>query len=143
MGRVLATTDTTDLSFYPGWDGCFVEWRPATYIEQQRLIRANLAGLDDDTAEQMAIDLVKQRVIAGKVKIKGEGGEPELVDIETEDIDSMPSVIIDRIIADMTGQKYDADPLEKTEPEIASSADIDSTKPQATTSTTETPSSEE
>lgn len=143
MGRVLATTDTTDLSFYPGWNECFVEWRPATYIEQQRLIRANLSGIDDDTAERMAIDLVKQRVIAGKVKIKGEGGKPQLVDIETEDIDSMPSVIIDRIIADMTGQKYDADPLEKIEAETASSADTDSSEPQTTTSTTETQLSEE
>lgn len=142
MARQLAIGDRTDLSFYSGWEGCYVDWRPANYVEQQKLIRAQLNGIEDAAAELLVVELVKARIVGGKVKILDKDGKPQLANIEPDDIDTLPSAMTDRIVADMMGVKYDADPLEETPTATESSTDTPSTKPQTTTSTTETLSSE-
>ncbi|NDZ93348.1 hypothetical protein G3I13_02045 [Streptomyces sp. SID6673] len=109
----------------------------------RKLIRTDFTALEEDEAEKMIVELVKERVVGGKVKVLGDQGEPELADLEPADIDSMPAEMINRLYADMTGVKYDADPLGETETETESSAATDSSKHQTTTSTTETQSSEE
>ncbi|WP_241479790.1 hypothetical protein [Mycolicibacterium neoaurum] len=92
---------------------------------------------NEAAATAKVIQTIKERLVGGKVKIV-EGGETKLVDIEADDIDSMPSTMVDRIFADMTGVKYDADPLEPTAADDESSTDTSSTKQQEPTITTET-----
>ena len=125
MGRQLAVTDRTDLSFYEGWEGCYVEWQPATYIQMRKLLRTDFVNITEDEAERQIVELVKERTVGGKVKIINDRDEPELVALEADDIDSMPSTMLDRIYADMTGVKYDADPLDETPTETESSKATD------------------
>lgn len=136
--RQLAVVSRTDLSFFEGWDGCYIEWQPATYLQAMKVVQTDYKNITEDEAQLMIIALVKERMIGGKVKILGEDGKPELVDVTEEDIDSMPSTIVDRLYVDMAGLKYDADPLDAAKTETASSTDSDSTKPQTPTSNTET-----
>ncbi|WP_100504104.1 hypothetical protein [Mycobacteroides abscessus] len=137
MGRQLAVTDRTDLSFFKGWEGCYVEWQPATYIQVRKLLRADFANMTEEEAEKLVIELIKERTVGGKVKVVGDSGEPELVELKLEDIDNMPSEMTDRIYADMTGVQYDADPLEQTKTANESSADTDSTELRTPTTSTE------
>lgn len=137
MGRQLAIVERTDLSFYKGWEGCYVEWNPASYAQALKLIRNAAADLTEEGATAEVVATVKERMVGGKVKVLEDGRE-KLVDIELDDIDSMPSVMVDRIFADMTGVKYDADPLELTKKDEESSKATDSTKQQKPTNTTET-----
>lgn len=137
MSRQLAVLKRTDLSFYEGWEGCYVEWQPATYGQALKLIRDAAEDISEDDATKKVIETVKDRIVSGKVRII-ENGKEQLVDIETDDVDTMPSVMVDRIFADMTGVKYDADPLEPTPADDESSKATNSTKQQTPTNSSET-----
>ncbi|MEI4745873.1 hypothetical protein [Rhodococcus erythropolis] len=131
-GRQLAIVKRTDLSFYEGWAGCFVDWLPANYSQANKMIRADYASMTEPEAERTLLDAIKERMVGGKVKII-EDGESTLVDIEKSDVDVLPSIMVDRLYADMAGLKYDTNPLGEIEPVTESSKDIDSTKPQEPT----------
>lgn len=135
MTRHLAIVSRTDLSFFKGWDGCYIEWTPGTYAQVRKLRSHDFAAMTDEEDAKIALDIVKERMTGGKVKVIGKDGRPELVDIQAADIDSLPGEMIDRVLADMTGVKYDADPLEPTPADGESSKGTDSIKPQTPTST--------
>ncbi|GAA1073969.1 hypothetical protein [Tsukamurella spumae] len=138
MGRQLAVVERTDLSFYKGWEGCYVEWVPSNYLETMRTIRTDYSTMSEEDAERAVLDLIKERVVGGKVKVLAKGGSVELVGLESSDLEAMPTSMIDRIYADMTGVKYDADPLGETTQDEPSSTDTDLTSPPQPTTTTET-----
>ncbi|NKY18858.1 hypothetical protein [Tsukamurella spumae] len=103
-----------------------------------RTIRTDYSTMSEEDAERAVLDLIKERVVGGKVKVLAKGGSVELVGLESSDLEAMPTSMIDRIYADMTGVKYDADPLGETTQDEPSSTDTDLTSPPQPTTTTET-----
>lgn len=127
MGRQLAITKRTTLGDIEGWDDCYVDCRPATYGDQLEVRAMRATGNEDEIVKSMIV-FVKRRVVSGKVRVNATSGEPELVNIEPDDIDALPTEAVDRIFANIMGIDY-SDPK----------AEAPVTEP----TTTETPSSED
>lgn len=138
MGRQLAVANRTDLSFYKGWEGCYIDWNPANYAQLRRMNRTDFTQISDEEDEKFVIATIKERMVGGKVRIPGKDGKTELVDIQKDDIDSMPGEMIVRVVADMSGVQYDPDPLEPTKTETESLPDTSSKSQTEPTASTET-----
>lgn len=142
MARTLAITNRTNLDVVEGWQDCYALWRPIAYGDA-----IELASLDDGISEKEAfeksIDLVKRHIVGGKVRILDESGEPVMADLEPDDVDVMPPKMVDRLLADITGVKYDADPLEETQADATSSLTTKESKQPKLLNNTETRSSED
>lgn len=141
MARVLAITNRTNLDVVDGWDDCYALWRPLAYG-----VALELSNLSDDITDKEAfeksLDLVKRHIVGGKVRILNEEGESVLADLEADDVDVMPPKMVDRLLADITGVKYDADPLEGAQTATTSSPSTNENKLPESTSSTATPSYE-
>ncbi|PPG60259.1 hypothetical protein [Rathayibacter sp. AY1C5] len=106
MTRQLAITKRTTLDQFEGWSDCYVEWRPSTYGDSFKLRATKVEGVDEETAFTAILDLVKEHIVGGKVRVV-EDGEVKLVDFEKSDIDLMPTDMVDRIFADITGVEFE------------------------------------
>lgn len=136
MSRTLAITKKTYLDGFEGWDKeCFVEWRPVTYADSLKLKALQVEDGDEDKAFEAIFNLTKDHIIAGKVRVLGDDGQPELVAYEDEDLAQMPPEMINRIFADITGAQFD-------DPKGLETAPESSDEPTLSESTTETSSSE-
>jgi hypothetical protein len=106
MTRQLAITKRTTLDQFDGWGDCYVEWRPSTYGDSFKLREMKVDSADEEAAFGAILALVKEHIVGGKVRIV-EADEVKLVDFEKDDIDLMPTDMVDRIFADITGVQYE------------------------------------
>lgn len=112
-----------------GWDDtCYALVKPATYEDRQKF--RELLDKDGDSIDYQR-QLVEAGFVSGKLKkYNTDTGELELVDMTKEDLDI--NLVNDRLALDIMG--FDLDPKEWA-------AQVASTVPPSTDSSTEMPSS--
>lgn len=136
MGRRVNYLRRTTLDQFKGLEGCYIEWRPMTYGEKSAWTESTEGAKTDAEAIAIGTKLIQDQFVSGKLRFEG---EPELVDASADDVAELPVEIVDVIFADITGVRYDPDPLGVTQTaESSSSEDSNATEPQTTTKTTGT-----
>lgn len=135
MGRRIAYTRRTSLDRFEGLDGCFVTWSPMTYAEKNDWLKSTGDAADDETAINVGIKLIQDHFIDGRLRFEV-GGKLEAA--TKEDMAELPVEVVDLIFADMTGVRYDSDPLGVTGTETTSSVASSEAAPQTATNSSET-----
>jgi hypothetical protein len=92
MARKLAITKRISLAeFSEDWKDCYAIIRPATYSEAKVFRDTNVKSLDEDAKVDLELKMIGQHLVSGKIRAYNDANQPELVDLDTEDLrDSMP-----------------------------------------------------
>ncbi|GAA1053903.1 hypothetical protein [Dietzia natronolimnaea] len=135
MGRRIAYTRRTSLDRFEGLEGCYITWSPMTYAEKNEWLKTTGDATDDEAAINIGIKLIQDQFVDGRLRFEV-GGKLEAA--TKDDIAELPVEVVDLIFADMTGVRYDADPLGVTGTETTSSTTSSETAPQTATNSSET-----
>lgn len=135
MGRRIAYTRRTSLDRLEGLEGCYITWSPMTYAEKNEWLKSTGDAADDETAINVGITLIQDHFVDGRLRFEVDG---KLEAATKEDIAELPVEVVDLIFADMTGVRYDSDPLGETGTETTSSTTSNEAAPQQATKSTET-----
>ncbi|MFI8696767.1 hypothetical protein [Dietzia maris] len=111
MGRRIAYTRRTSLDRFEGLEGCYISWRPMTYAEKNDWLKTTGDAADDETAINIGIKLIQDHFVGGQLRFEAGG---KLEEATKEDVAELPVEVVDLVFADMTGVRYDADPLGET-----------------------------
>ncbi len=94
MSRRLAITKRIDLSSVAdGWDDCYVIVSGATFGEAAELAGVDFKSLSAADAAATSLKIATDHFVSGKIRVLGDNNEPELVDMEADDIAGSPSVL--------------------------------------------------
>jgi hypothetical protein len=86
--RRLAITKKVSLEkLSDDWQDCYATVRPATYADYTKLVEAEPEKLAPTAQIKLEMDFVRDHFIGGKLKVFNAHGQPELVDMQPEDIE--------------------------------------------------------
>lgn len=113
-----------------GFDAeCYAYVKPATVLDKREFRQAIKQIKADELADDWQQNFVSNHFISGKIKVLGESGQFELVDMTAEDLDI--AEVSDRLLLDIMGLDLD--------PKGLSAAAAQNETPQPNKDTTETP----
>lgn len=97
MSRRLAITKRVDLSdLAEGWDGCYALVAPASYDEATELAETDIATLTQAQVSAINFKFAKDHFVSGKVMVLNDDNQPELGEMQVDDI-GISAELINRI----------------------------------------------
>nr|DAT57990.1 MAG TPA: hypothetical protein [Caudoviricetes sp.] len=106
MGR-LALNKKVDISkLIDGWDGAYIIVSPMLTKDMAEFAGSNFDEADKAQLSAQTLEWAKKKFVRGKVYIETETGK-ELVDMQVEDIDELPFVVVTEIFAVLVGKDFD------------------------------------
>lgn len=123
MSRTLALNKTIKLDeLIDGWDGAFITVAPMLSKDMAEFVKSRKGKDDDDVdTDQLTtemIESIKKKFVRGKVYVEKEDGGQELVDMEKEDIDSLPFEVTSHVFGKLVGSDFDPKAGQKVVPTV-------------------------
>lgn len=124
MSRTLALNKTIKLDeFVDGWEGTFITVAPMLSKDMAEFVKSRKGKDEDDVdTDQLTTEMVesiKKKFVRGKVLIEKEDGSTELVDMEKDDVDSLPFEITSHVFGKLVGSDFDPKAGQKVVPTVA------------------------
>lgn len=137
MSRTLALNKTIKLDeLIDGWDGAFITVAPMLSKDMAEFVKSRKGKDDDDVdTDQLTtemIESIKKKFVRGKVYVENEENGQELVDMERDDIDSLPFEVTSHVFGKLVGSDFDPKAGQKVVPTVP--------QPTSEEASTETPS---
>ena len=123
MSRTLALNKTIKLDeFVEGWEGTFITVAPMLSKDMGEFVKSRKGKSEDDIdTDQLTVEMVesiKKKFVRGKVYVEKEEGGQELVDMEREDIDSLPFEVTSHVFGKLVGSDFDPKAGQKVVPTV-------------------------
>lgn len=106
MGR-LALNKKVDIGkLIEGWDGAYVIVSPMLTKDMAEFANSNLDEADKAQLSAQTVEWAKKKFVRGKVYIETDTGK-ELVDMQAEDVDELPFIVVTEIFSVLVGKDFD------------------------------------
>lgn len=106
MGR-LALNKKVDIGkLIDGWDGAYIIVSPMLTKDMAEFANSNLDEADKAQLSAQTVEWVKKKFVRGKVYIETDTGN-ELVDMQAEDVDELPFIVVTEIFSVLVGKDFD------------------------------------
>lgn len=141
MSRRIAALKKVSLAdFAEGWDDCYATVRLATLQDYREITTKDFTGAKNLEVVDYEVQVVKEHFVGGKIRVLNDQGEPELQDMQAEDVECLPG-LADHLYIAVLGLNLDPKDL-RTQMAQSSTSELGET-PSTSLSTTKTPSSTE
>lgn len=109
--RIAITKKVSLASVSDGWDDCYAIIRPATQQDYLDFASSDPEKLAPADQVKLEVNFVKDHFVSGKINVLGAGNQPELVDMEPDDIAASID-LANKLFFEIMGIKYDPKDLQ-------------------------------